>query len=328
MSSFNYSFELYDLNEALTPYGTIETQSPEQTTLTISQFATGEHFRTGPEPGSEALILDLEDRLLTLIVDESGSMTWNDFNGDRFIYLKRLLTKLDATYPGTMTSNLITFGGSLTKTNLFIAQAGTGSLTTGGDDFNDFLKERFQDSVYDFAGVRVVRRLDRFPSHPADGVVVAEGIFEAAKDESLTEGQIYYYGVWTFNKDLHFSTGQFVSGTPYDRELPQGVNAATATPRILPGVTRDDSTQLIYNFAERSGLITFDSSGEGHHGILGNQIIADNFWLGDAASDSHAEGGQLKKPVGVSFDGIFDIVETTIDDTYGIVGTEAAGERQ
>lgn len=326
-SSFNYSFELHDLKEALTPYGTIETQSPEQTTLNINEFTVGKHFRTGPEKDTEALILALEDRLLTLIVDESGSMTWNDFNGDRFTYLKRLLTKLDATYPGKMRSNLITFGGSLTKTNLFIAQADTGFLSEG-KNFNKLLQGAFQDSVYDFAGVRVARRTDRFPDHPADGVIVAEGIFDAAKDEDLTEGQKYFYGVWTFNKNLHFSMGQFVSGTPFDRELPQGVNAASATPRRLPGIRRDELTQLIYNFQEKSGTIVFDSSSEGNHGVVGTEVIEDNFWLGDAATDSHEESGQLKKAVGIRFDGKFDIVEASVDDTFGIVATDAVSATQ
>jgi len=166
-----------------------------------------------------------------------------------------------------------------------------------------------------FAGVRVVRRSDRFPNHPADGIVVAEGILRAVKDDNLGEGQIYYYGIWTFNKDLHFSRGQFISAVPFDRILPSGVNFASALPRILPGVERDSNTIIIYNFASRNGRIIFDSSGGGRHGAVNTGTIIENFWLGDQAGLSHDSNGEgLKHPVGVRFDGEFDIIETSLEN--------------
>ncbi len=312
----NFSFELYEFDEALTPYGTIETGSPARSDISITDFTTGEHFRTGPEDITNSLALELEDRLITLVLDESGSMTWNDVNADRHTYLRRLITKLRDTYPGTMTANLVSFGGTLITSELLITKASSDFLSSGeGQNLNQLLQETFQDSVYDFAGVRVVRRTDRFPSHPADGVIVGEGIFNAAKDDDLTEGQIYYYGVWTFNKDKHFSQGKFVSGTPYDRILPRGVNFATATARILPGVTRDAVTQVLYNFVERDGSTVFDSSGNGHHGILGSQVIEENFWLGDAFAVSAAI-----VPVGVRFDGEFDILTADVGDEIATHG--------
>ncbi len=313
-NTFNYSMELHEFHEALTPYGVIETRPPEQSIFTLDDFSEGTHFRTAPESVTNSLTLQLENRLLTIILDESGSMTWNDQHEDRYTYIKRLLSKLDSTYPGAIKANLIGFGGSLTDTNLFIAQSGSGSLSDEGLSFEQQLSSSFQDSVYDFAGVRVVRRTDRFPEHPADGVVVAEGIYEAVRDDDLSQGQTYYYGIWSFNKDRHYSTGQFIRGVPYDRILPQGVNFAVATPRILPGVERDSYTSLIYNFVENSGSLIFDSSGNGRHGSVGNNVILDNFWSGDSTASSY-QGTSIKKSVGVRFDGEFDIIETTLDDT-------------
>lgn len=313
MSNFNYSFELHELDEALTPYGTIETRPPALATITTDDFTDGEHFRTGPDSNG-ALQLELEDRLLTLILDESGSMTWNDNNGDRYDYYKRMLKKLNATYPGAINANLIGFGGVPTRTDLFLANSGVDLISDPTQSFERLLQNTFQDSVYDFAGVRVVRRADRFPTHPADGIVVAEGIIEAAKDEDLTEGQQYYYGIWTFNKDLHFSRGQFVRGTPTDRILPKGVNLAEAFPRILPGAERDANSQLIYSFTEGTGFLVFDSSGQGRHATVGAEVIEDNFWSGDAGTSSYDDSGVLKKPVGVRFDGEFDVIDATIED--------------
>ena len=312
MATFNYSFELSEFDDALTAYGTITTRSPTKGSFVINDFTEGTHFRTAPDPNNQSLCLQLENRLLTLVLDESGSMTWNDNAGDRYTYFTRLLTKLEATYPGTITTNIIGFGGVPTRTTLFVAIAGNDFLTATNQNFNQFLQQIFQDSVYDFAGVRVVRRTDRFPTHPADGVIVAEGIIDAAKDEDLTQGQQYFYGIWTFNKNLLFSVGQFVSGTPFDRILPRGVNNATSLPRILPGVERDTNTELIYNFVEGTGFLVFDSSGNAKHGTVGSETIEENFWSGDASAGSFAQGSP-KKAIGVRFDGLFDIIETTAD---------------
>ncbi len=312
-----FSFEVHKFDSALTAYETIETTRPDRSNLTIDNFETGTHFRTAADDDG-SLILQLEDRLVTIVLDESGSMTWNDNSGDRYIYLRRLLEKLRDTYPGSVRANLVSFGGVPVKTKLLVTQASGDFLTDeSNQQLNNLLKQTFQDSSHDFAGVRVVRRTDRFPDHPADGVVLEEGILDAVKDDDLIEGQIYFYGVWTFNKNLHFSTGQFVSGTPHDRILPFGVNFASANARILPGIQRQDNLQVLYSFVEGSGPTVFDSSGDGNHAVLGAQVIEDNFWLGDSAASS-VESGGLKKPIGVRFDGEFDILEADMGDEIAI----------
>lgn len=319
-SQTEYAIEVFSFNDAITPYGVLETKTPPLEKLTVDDFRDGQHFRTAAETTTNSLILQLEDRLISVICDQSGSMTWNDVKGDRFTYLKRLLGKLDATYPGKIQANLITFGGSPTKTKMFVVSSGIDFLGKDANSFSKLLQHTFEDSIFDFSGVRVVRRTDRFPNNPSDGVVVADGIIDAVKDENLVEGQTYYYGVWTFNRDHVFSDGQFIKITPFDRILPQGVNFATATARILPGVKRDNNTQLIYNLAEKSGFIVFDSSGNAKHGVVGDQVLEDAFWSGDSSSTSFYEN-RLRKPVGVKFDGEFDIVETSYSDhAFDFVG--------
>jgi len=147
--TINHVLKIFDFEEALTPYGTIDTRSPSQSTVIINDFGPGEHFRTGTDT-SKRLQLELEDRLLTLILDESGSMTWNDNSGDRYTHYKRLLTKLDSTYPGVIKANLIGFGGTATSTDLFVADAGINNLSDQQKSFSTFLQETFQDSVFDF----------------------------------------------------------------------------------------------------------------------------------------------------------------------------------
>ncbi|KKM70612.1 hypothetical protein LCGC14_1438960, partial [marine sediment metagenome] len=96
MNERNFSFELHEFEEALSPYGTLDTNPPGMSLFVLDDFRDGEHFRTGPDENN-ALQLQLESRILTILLDESGSMTWNDNNRDRYTYLKRLLTKLNAS---------------------------------------------------------------------------------------------------------------------------------------------------------------------------------------------------------------------------------------
>lgn len=334
--SREYSFDLYEPYEAINAYGLIETRAPTQSTVVWNDFLSGEHFRTTSEAGTGHLVLELEDRLITLIVDGSGSMMWNDYSGDRYNYCKRLLTKLKATYPANLYVNLITFGGIPIKVDTVTFKtedpndegvdgavesgisSGTGLdsvYVTGSlsEQVDDLLRRRYEQSAYSFAGVRVVRRSDRYPTHPADGVIVEQGVIDATKDDDLTEGQKYYYGIWTYNKNLHFSRGSFINATPRDRIIPKGVNGQSAIVRRLTGVLRDADMQLIYNFVEGSGTYVFDSSGNGYHGAL-QEDVRYEFWQGDASSGT---GGQNPKaPAGVRFDGQYDIIEASVDSGF------------
>jgi len=129
--AFNYSFELFEFSEALSPYGTIDTKPPEKTTFEINNFVDGNHFRTGTDSEGH-LQLALDDRIITLVLDNSGSQTWNDAKADRYVYLRRLLTRLNATYPAALTTNLITFGGSPIQTRMLATSFATtaDNLTT------------------------------------------------------------------------------------------------------------------------------------------------------------------------------------------------------
>lgn len=313
----NFSFELSEYSAAIGGE-ILETAPPDRSIITFNNFNEGQHFRTKVD--SDSLTLDFENKLLTIVLDESGSQTWNDVNGDRYTYFTRLLNKLRDTYPGIIKSNLIGFGGVPVVSRLIVTQSSTDFLSSGqGQNLGQLLQDVFQDSVFDFAGVRIVRRTDRFPTNPSDGVIVSEGILDAVKDDGLTEGRTYFYGIWTFNKDLNFSRGKFISGSPQDRVLPRGVNFSSASPRILPGVLRDNSVQHIYSFLEKEGLVIFDSSGNGNHAVIGEEVIGENFWLGDLAGVSQSgEIQSTKDPklnVGGRFDGDFDILEAPCDDS-------------
>ena len=321
MTGYNYSYELHEYDSAFDG-DSLRTKPPSKQTSVTDDFSTGYHFRTKSENGTNYLVLDLEDRELDFVLDESGSMTWNDRNADRYAFAKRLAQKLAATYPAGVTANLIGVGGVQTRTNLFVTGSNIRTLDLSisqepnADEarqgFERLISSVFENSIYDFAGVRLIRRTDRFPAHPSDGVLVYEGVVDAIKDESLQEGQTYYYGIWSFNANHHFGDGQFFMSVPRKRIVPNGVSHLMSTVRRLPGVERDDHTKLIYNFSERSGLLVFDSSGFSNHASLPEQTIESSFWLGDG--DCEFLEGRTRQPVGVRFDGQYDLLESLVQD--------------
>jgi len=300
----------------------ITTVPPTQSSLLTNSFCDGQHFRTACDADPGPLSLDLDNKLLGLVFDESGSNTWNDAEGDRYTLAKEILSRLNAVYPSNISVSVIGFGGTPTKTRLMVAAS---SEDIEDQQFEAFLQERFEDSSYDFAGTRVVRRTDRFPTHPSDGAIVVDGLVEAGKDEDLTTGTTHYYGIWTYNRDRNYSSGRFLSVTPRSGSTPQGVNFASGMPRLLPGILRDDYTRLLYNLQEGSGYVVYDSSGQGNHGTITAESEEHSFWAGDAATVSQAGNDILKRPVGVRFNGNSDGITTDPDVNFTADG--AAGTR-
>jgi hypothetical protein len=324
----NYSFELSEFNSSLQD-GSLVTSPPDSETIVIDDFRDGIHFRTWYD-ANNSLVLALENRSLSMLLDESGSMTWNDSNGDRYTYFKRLLNKLKVTYPNTKI-NLVGFGGLLTATNIFVTR-GTSAASVSAEDFDLLMLDAFQNSVYDFAGVRVVRRSYdplrggpnsplQYPQDPNDGDLVGDGILQSIKDDNLTQGAMYYYGIWSYNKDDHASVPKYVRAFPYDRDLPAGVHFADASVRVLTGARRDDYTKLIYNFNEGQDLAVLDSSSSGNHGIINCESV-ENFWSGDSTITAYTDDGLLKSRVGVRFNGLNDYISSEADAfiSYGLAG--------
>ena len=51
----------------------------------------------------------------------------------------------------------------------------------------------------DFAGVRIVRKTDSFPTGPNDGTLVYSGVGVSYDDTQVTNGTTYYYGAFAFD---------------------------------------------------------------------------------------------------------------------------------
>ncbi|MBI4133104.1 hypothetical protein HY478_00670 [Candidatus Uhrbacteria bacterium] len=65
----------------------------------------------------------------------------------------------------------------------------------------------------DFAGVRIVRRSDGFPTGPDDGVLVYDGIGESTFDPGRTAGVTYRYGAYAYDTSGNFASGALAEET-------------------------------------------------------------------------------------------------------------------
>lgn len=84
-------------------------------------------------------------------------------------------------------------------------------------------------SVSDFAGVQIVRKTGSAPADRSDGTLIYTGGGTTWTDPGLTNETVYYYRIFTFDLDGHYSSGVTASTTP---RLASSL-AALATPRTI-----------------------------------------------------------------------------------------------
>jgi len=135
----------------------------------------------------DTVVVNFGDFVVTLVVDQSGSMTWNDRNGIRFDFLEDFITDFDASLPlaSTATYSIIKFKGRR-----------IGKLTIG--------VQGSESSGIHFDGVIIKRRQGFPPSGPTDplAITVFTGLEEQFVDDGITyplvPGLTYHYAVFSY----------------------------------------------------------------------------------------------------------------------------------
>ncbi|MFH2063557.1 MAG: fibronectin type III domain-containing protein [bacterium] len=140
----------------------------------------------------------------------------------------------------------------------------------------------------DWVGTRIVRRDDRAPAGPADGLAVFEGVSDNHLDLGLTNGRTYFYGAYTYDAARNYCIGPTASATP-DAELPPPVLDCTDSDGGLDYFVRGTVTVregdfldacvnrsvLRENYCSEGGLATTDyQCGSGYKCAAGRCIPA------------------------------------------------------
>ncbi len=85
----------------------------------------------------------------------------------------------------------------------------------------------------DFEKIRIVRNTVFYPQDPQDGQIIFEGTSEYFLDQGLTNGQRYYYTIFSYDKAGNYSSGVTASATP--RVLAPGEAVPPEVPQeIIP----------------------------------------------------------------------------------------------
>lgn len=208
---------------ALIRPGTLETSIDD----TSAEFSLATLDRTAVV--GDTIAISFGDFVITLVVDQSGSMTWNDRGQSRFDFLKDYIDDFEASLPSGSTASysLVKFRGR---------RIGKLDLSVLGTD-----------SGLHFDGVRIVRKTGSPPSDPTDGCVVFEGIGREFVDEGecapLSSGATYYYSAFSFaifGTDTLFASGRTDFAIPDDPpRAPVGIAGLEATAVIVDSLGVD-----------------------------------------------------------------------------------------
>jgi len=115
----------------------VSAESAEQYNITVGEFDStkAEFINTSLATGGDSrpygkVVLDVPEKIITFILDESGSMTWSDRSNIRQTMLSRVAHRFDNTYPDAankLSYNLISFGGSPYNVALFATSKNLGN---------------------------------------------------------------------------------------------------------------------------------------------------------------------------------------------------------
>lgn len=217
--------------------------------------------------GTESVDLELEDRIVTIIMDQSGSMTWNDHNNFRHDIVTDLVNKIEINYPGNITYNLVEYGADIINVLFFGIIENDAFDPNSVDSLSTMIKS---DDKANYDGMRIIRNDDHYPTSPLDGDLIDEGFISRIKDTGLVEGQTYYYTIYTFDKNFKYSEGVQIKVTPQERIVPrshsnfrtvvESEDLTKGVPFVGSGVNRDANTIGIWHMDEGEGKFLYDFS--------------------------------------------------------------------
>ena len=246
------------------------TSTAERNLIRIDNFASqaiNPSF-SNTQSTADGLALDLPERTVAVVLDQSGSMSWNDASNVRHQIASDVLETLQQAYPGAINVVVSTFQGEPIKVEWFAATEEDVSLPSNALRAKS---EANRDLGTDFAGVQVVRRFDRYPTSPTDGDIVASGMLEEYVGSSDVEAERSYFGLFPFDSRGVFGDARYIS-VPHISVRSDGIKSFVGDELVGTGLPRSSDAMLLLHMNEGSGFTLYDFSNFGNHAevIFGN----------------------------------------------------------
>lgn len=197
--SYTYNYTIWRYEDSSDTVNHRVSSDPAEDFVETPVIGSGDFYQTKYEDSKVKLSLD--PKVLSFLIDQSGSQSWNDYYGSRFDLIRQFATDLHNIYPGELYYVLATYGAKIIN-SLNI------ELVESGDD--DIYGEAF----------RIVRRTDHYPTTPVDGSIVANTSLTVADDDTVISGSTYYYSIFNMRSDSSYSTPKTAAITVRARNNP------------------------------------------------------------------------------------------------------------
>ena len=328
VSNYNLSIKMFESRDVESTTGDIVTAAPEIEKLIISKFSKyyiSKSFNStinSTGPNSEEIVLKLPDRTVTFLIDMSGSMTWNDPDGDRLNVASDILDRFAGGYPGNLNYQVITFGGTPILTEWFGV---TESKVNDTSDAIEVKRKAFFDEAFKFYGVQIVRKKGRAPATPTDGDIVYSGYTKIFYDTNLESNAEYYYAIFSQTDDGRFSNPVIVKAVPEPRLVPAGIKNLNGISIKASGIPKDNDTLMLLHMDEGSDIYVHDFSyGSIFEYENTNDMFPAPLWIDKSESPASSDDLGSGKGSGIRFNGSSEFLKIT-DNKISILSQNEIG---
>ena len=259
--------------------------------------------------GDESLSLDLTEKIVNIILDNSGSMSWKDPDNHRVEIIKDFINNISSSYPEDVKYSIFEYGGKKVKFYFSASTAGTNPFSPTFNTLVTYPQDAYADKINNIYGIRILRKIGDFSTTPIDGEIIFDGFSDKTLDSNLTEGNNYFYSAYTYDENFHFSDPQKLMVTFISDSVPIGIRDFSVDLIKGSSVVIDPFIKSVWHFNRNDNKILYDFTSKMDISISNNPI----FWLD---KDEVPVGNS-----GLRFNGINDVCSSLDNLNYNIYST-------
>ena len=245
--------------------------------------------------------LELPQRVVGILMDQSGSMSWNDPDNVRFSIANDIVDRFAGGYPGNVSFAISSFSGVPINIEWFAALER--DLDNAGSP--ESAESAFSKSTsHNFAGVQIVRKQSQPSSSPSDGEIITDGYINVIFDNGLDPDIDYYYSIYP--KDIYGRTYSptVIKVKPDGDGVPSGIKSIIGKEYKGTGIPASEDALALWHMNEGSGVRVYSFVQSASYLDLSNS--ANSFsphWIDQAESPSPSTDSNFGKGSGIRMNG-------------------------